>query len=584
VTGRAQQRGAALLALMLVLVLGASWILIDRMNRVSGEYAATERAHNARVLQRAKQALIGHAVMQAGKEFEDDPGRLVCPEAAGNIGGNSEGQSASTCAGHAVGRLPWRTLAIEKLLDASGEPLWYVVSSGWHLLGAGAGTTVINSDSVGQLNVDSVANDAVALIIAPGRAMNVVASAGCTARNQARITPDPSINPLDYVECYNAATGTFVTTGPTASFNDQVVKITAAELLPGIEAAIAPRIERKIVPELKTVYAAPSWGLAGSNVLYPFAATFATPSTSSMQGTVGNTTGLLPFNYSETSPGSGVACTPGAGVPRCSPSFVAWSGATLSAPSIYSPTCTPSATQIDCTYYYWCLLICPPTTTFNFTLTATAANVGMAMRTFNSTVSMTNINSAGRSVSGAMNADGSATVTLTGTMTADGSGGFLLPLLAQLTCLMTLLDLITNGCMPATISVPITLLADHRLLDTADLSTTTARDLGWFVRNKWHEVTYYAVATGYSPSTMPIQPSCTTGTTCLSVTNISPAGAQRAILILAGRSITGSRATLGDYLEFGNATAAFESQTPSLAMDAASKKPFNDRVVVLDSN
>jgi hypothetical protein len=59
------------------------------------------------------------------------------------------------------------------------------------------------------------------------------------------------------------------------------------------------------------------------------------------------------------------------------------------------------------------------------------------------------------------------------------------------------------------------------------------------------------------------------------------------MLILAGRSINGTTrpsATLANYLEFGNATAAFESQTVSRTVAAALKRPFNDRVLVVDSN
>lgn len=59
------------------------------------------------------------------------------------------------------------------------------------------------------------------------------------------------------VECENAtspADATFVSTGPSTSFNDQVVRITVADIMPAIEAAIASRVEREIVPILKRVY------------------------------------------------------------------------------------------------------------------------------------------------------------------------------------------------------------------------------------------------------------------------------------------------------------------------------------------
>ena len=121
---------------------------------------------------------------------ENNPGAFLCPEAAANIGTGNEGLAQSNCTLPAIGRLPWKTIGIEKLQDASGEPLWYVVANGW-AKPSSAANTIINSnctDSVsamtcwsGQLTVDGNANAAVALIIAPGQALNVQASTGCTA-------------------------------------------------------------------------------------------------------------------------------------------------------------------------------------------------------------------------------------------------------------------------------------------------------------------------------------------------------------------------------------------------------------------
>ncbi len=600
-TGAARrQRGQALLVMLLILALGASWFLVRRLDAVAGSFTATDRAHNAEVLNRAKQALIGYVAAQAAKSFEDNPGALPCPEhpwyinrtspddgmegtMGPAIGVSNPGGGTANCS--SIGRYPWRSIGTPMPVDAAGEPLWYVVGSTWRKTSTST-KTVINSNTAGDVTLDG--QSVVALIIAPGNVMNAAAGTtptgvGCAARNQARSSPlTYAVDPLDYIECYNSATLQFSATGSSAATNDQVVTVTVADLMPGIEAAVANRIEREIVPVIKSIYAAPSWGLTGSSILYPFAAPFADPSTSSMQGAAGTYGGLLPFSYAETTPGGGTACTPGVSAPRCSPSFVSWSSATLSAASIYSPNCTTTATQVDCTYYYWCLLVCPPTTTFNFTLTATASNVGMAMRTFNTAATMTNVSTTGRSASGVMNSNGSATVTLTGTMNASSSGTFLSSLLAQATCLLTLLDLLTYGCMPASISVPIALLADHPILDS-----TTATSYSWFVRNKWHELAYYALAPNYSPGVMPTQPSCTTGGNCLSVANVSPAGGQRAILILAGRSINGTArpsGTLANYLESGNATGSYTQLTVSAGEAVPVANRSNDRVIVAGSN
>ena len=385
-SGRAKrERGVALLALLAVVMLGASWFLVSQLNAESGGRSAAIKARNAAVLNKAKQALIGHVALQAVKAGENNPGRLACPEAAGNIGGTTEGGTAGNCtlpAVPAVGRFPWRTFGLDKLVDATGEPLWYVVSPGWALSNSTtpALTTYINSNSTGQLLVNArsvstlsrsaglatvvstahgfrtgdivkiagaipagynvaasvtvidantftylvdsalstpaagsikAGDAAVALIIAPGPAMNVAAGANCAARNQARSTPAPTINALDYLECYDAANGVFSTTAPGGSFNDQVLAITAADVMPAIEAAIAARIQREIIPPLGGVYLGTAWGLTGRERMFPFAAAFGDPSlaTTSFHGTPPATQGLLPFNYGE-------ACVP-ATEPRC---------------------------------------------------------------------------------------------------------------------------------------------------------------------------------------------------------------------------------------------------------------------------
>jgi len=303
----------ALLALLAVIMLGASWFLVRRLNAESGSLAAVKQARNAEVLNKAKQALIGYVAMQTANMGEDNPGALPCPEAAGYFDNPAqEGQSASSCSLPKVGRFPWRTIGTEKLVDSSGEPLWYVVSPGWALAST-SGNTNINSSTLGQLTVDGKANDSVALIIAPGPAFNVPACASIPAWNQVRPTsgtPDWR----NYLECENAtspADTTFVTGGASGSFNDQVMRVSAAEILGGIEAAIATRIKRQIAPVLSDVYLGTAWGLTGKERMFPFAATFADPSLSatSFKGAPPATQGLLPFNYGE-------ACNP-ATEPRC---------------------------------------------------------------------------------------------------------------------------------------------------------------------------------------------------------------------------------------------------------------------------
>src|SRR5204862_5972009 len=183
---------------------------------------------------------------------------------------------------------------------------------------------------------------------------------------------------------------TFATTGPTTSFNDQVVRITAADVMPGIEAEVASRVEAGIAPLLRGVYATSSWGanVSAGNPVYPFAAPFADPSlTASYQGNSASCTGgvckgLLPVMFSNA-PGTSTPCTPSAGSP-CDPAFVLWvsptapvfartGGAALGPPA---PTCSVPAATVDCTTFASGPLVGLPAPV-TFPLAATASKASM---------------------------------------------------------------------------------------------------------------------------------------------------------------------------------------------------------------
>ena len=564
--GLRSQAGAALLVMLAVLALGLSWFAVTRL-AAGANFLAAGRARNAEVLGRAKQALLGYVAQRAARSGENNPGRVPCPEAPGSAGGPNEGVAAGNCLLPAVGRLPWRTLGIEKVVDSAGEPLWYAVSPGWALVPPGTGTLTIHSETVGQLNVDGEANAAVALIIAPGPAFHVQAAAGCAARTQSRSALPPDVR--DYLECGNAnspADVNFATDGPAGSFNDQAVRVTPADLLPGIEAAIAHRMQREIVPLLKSVYASAAWGTSAANPLFPYAAPFADPATATYQGAEGTFRGLLPFTFSQQ------GCNP-ATDSRCSTSFVAWSTSAAYAPAVtLSGVATPlascpvvNASTIQCTGTY---VAAAPTVQLR--LTATANHVPMALRQFDAskvTVALRELSDpvwqiAPTTLSGQFNStDSTLTAAAVATVPAAPLASYVFEITAD-----------------------IRTFADHALLDPGTASST-----GWFVRNQWYRFTHYAIAPGHATSGATPRSCTDSPLTCLGVANVAPTGKQRAILILAGRALPGQARPSGDvadFLEFGNAAspAAFERQPASTAIAAPLKKPFNDRVIVVDAN
>ena len=556
-----KQRGAALLVMLTVLVLGVAWFGVSQLAATSN-FAAAARDRNADTLGRAKTALIGYVAQRAARSGENNPGRLPCPEAPGSAGGANEGVAAGNCTLPAIGRFPWRTLGIEKLVDAATEPLWYAVSPGWALVPPGTTTLTINPNSTGQLAVDGESNAAVALIIAPGAAFSVQAAPGCAARVQSRNALPPNVR--DYLECENATSPAdlqFASRGPAGSFNDQVVRITPADVMPAIEAAIAHRTEREIVPLLKGVYASAAWGTSTANPLFPYATPFSDPATSNYRGVSGILGGLLPLSFSQ-------GCS-SATDPRCSTTFVQWSPSapvvTLTGASTPSHTCpviTGSTIQCSGTYE-------AAGPSVQLRLAATATNVAMALRQFEPTKVAVRAREsfspawqpAAVALTGQFNSDGSATISATATVAAIPLSSYVFEMTAD-----------------------IGVLADHALLDASTVAPT-----GWFVRNQWHRLAYYRIAPAHAASA-PVPRACTeTPLTCLDVANLAPPGKQRAILILAGRALAGQSRPSGnvaDFLEFGNAASppAFERQPVSAAIAPALKKPFNDRLIVVDAN
>jgi len=593
------QRGLALLLLLVVVVLAFTYVLMSRLPLATLQ-TASKREYNAKVLNQAKQALIGWMVVNAAGT-DDNPGRLPCPEGAGYIGTDQEGVSAPTflpppyrnCT--TVGRLPWRTLGLDKLVDADAEPLWYAVSPGWSLQDSST-TLTINSDKRGQMTIDGVAapNDVVALIIAPGRAMTVQAAAGCTARTQARAAPAPTIDAADYIECFSAATPAFSTVGPTTSFNDQVLTVTTADLIPPLEAAIQQRMQSEIAPVLRTVYSSAAWGQTAANPVYPFAAQFDNPDPgpgNSYQANDGRYQGLLPFNCSKA------GC---ASDSRYSPTFVNWTSGGGPSISVTGPglvagggSCSLTGNQVQCTGTYIGL------GTVTFTITVRAVNVAMALRQLDSTgVTLTT----GSLLSlGTCSSPGTVT-GVSGTFRSDGG--------ADMTMRAQAPGLITGGlpitfCMTAQLGV----FADHPLLDRNDPTT------GWFVRNEWYRLVWYAAASRNTVDNLsggtPLgcipgpytPPPPATASQCLGFNGTQNI---RTLLVLAGRSLSNPagrpNGDLTDYLEHHNCGTVLGVCNPGTTFEQRAMRtdkvtlcpactppnnrsfyaPFNDRIVLVD--
>lgn len=566
------------MAMLAILVLGASWWLVSAVQNPVNR-TALERAQNARVLAEAKQAVLGWVAQNAADTTDWNPGKLPCPEALGNFQvppAAGEGVLQGFCAGAAtaVGRLPWKSLGIDKPYDASGEVLWYVVSPGWKRDNSTSPEPAlgINSNAKGQLTVDGVANAAVAAIVAPGRklAINPIASQsaqGCTATTQSRTT-FPPVDSTHYLDCQSigaASLRTAVADNATHEvFNDQVVLITAKEVMDAIEGAVAARLAASVAPQLDMIYNSATWGVSATTPIYPYPARFANDagtafSPESYKGrrfsndadTTGSVTqGLLPMTAQTCN-----TMTTG----RCDGTFVQWTLGTFSASqtggtaTTFSADCTSSnATQIRCVINYsqlLCLVWCDINATVS--VRGDARNVGKTMKTLNAsgaTATPTAPSTAGAfTASATLLADTAASARATWTVTLNGGSAGICGFLIAVLC---------SGS--AVITIPVSPgFQDHAFVNPA---TTDA--WYWFTANKWHEVTYYAVAPSHLPSAgthdcrlaPPPSPPTLNGESgdCLTILGGSFPPNLRGILVFAGRSLANAsrpNGNLSDLLE-----------------------------------
>ncbi|GMQ89454.1 MAG: hypothetical protein BMS9Abin09_0940 [Gammaproteobacteria bacterium] len=220
-----QQRGAALLILLTLVVLAAGYTLLKRLNQTPSDLSRA--GDTAVVLGEAKAALMGFALSSQVR-----PGVLPCPDNTANGG---DGNSALTCtgAGNVTFRLPWKTLGLPDLRDSSGERLWYAVDP---LFSGAAG---INSDTLATQTIDGGATRYVAVIIAPGKSLPGQSRSGSQQNNILR-----------YLEGDNANNDTVFVTAAAGNFNDQIIGITRDELMQVVER----RVLKEVSDSLNTYF------------------------------------------------------------------------------------------------------------------------------------------------------------------------------------------------------------------------------------------------------------------------------------------------------------------------------------------
>ncbi len=245
------QRGATLLAFMLILIVGISFVLVNKLNTNLIIVEGNQRTLFA--LKLAKEALIGYATTYPDNvNSAEGPGYLPCPDT------DKDGDAESNCSDSGnttIGRLPYKTLELTDIRDASGQELWYALSENFRY---GSNKLVpLNSESPASAGLTyNGIDDIVAVIIAPG------APVGAQSRNP---DEDSIIIEIDnYLEDDNSDLDTaFITiegrdTDDNIVFNDIVVFITRDELMRAVEKRVVGEV-KMMLTEYNSTYGAYPW-------------------------------------------------------------------------------------------------------------------------------------------------------------------------------------------------------------------------------------------------------------------------------------------------------------------------------------
>ena len=266
------QRGYGIAIILVVVTLATLAGLLTQLDAFSTARAINRDATVSEQIQTARDALLRYAANHphqqppppfvGGTWQPDRPGGLPCPD-------KDDDGLPDDCAvvANRIGRLPWIVLGLPNPALLKQTPLWYAVADGFYTQGTSGfttGTYAINSNSVGNLRLLQRGTTVVqssglaALIIAPGEPLP----------GQVRTGPVVALN---YLEGNNAlvtqpATPPFLANPnlagaqrfvdfdagePNTAFNDRVLAITSNEIFDVVEAVIERRLALEVVPEIR---------------------------------------------------------------------------------------------------------------------------------------------------------------------------------------------------------------------------------------------------------------------------------------------------------------------------------------------
>lgn len=244
------QRGFTLVLLSTVFAVVLLGVFVSVISMRSAQQIAEERTTTALGL--ARDALTAYAATHPTL-----PGRLPCPDSDGDGVANTPCGAAGT---NAIGRLPWKTLGLPDLREASGECLWYAVSGNFREDASGP----INSDSTGNFEIRddpaitepatvkyitgaTAQTRAIAIVFAPGPVLDTQNRVGggsvCGTLNTAADFLDTKYG-VNNAAPAASGVATFVGGMAKDDFNDRLVYITPTQFFPSVERRVAGELKK----------------------------------------------------------------------------------------------------------------------------------------------------------------------------------------------------------------------------------------------------------------------------------------------------------------------------------------------------
>ena len=220
------QRGQAMLLVVMLLGMATALLVYGMVD--TNSLALRRDKDVAAAFAQAKQALIGRAVAD-----DTRPGSLPCPDTDND--GSAELFVGNDCPSY-IGRLPWKTLGLPDLRDDAGERLWYALAPAFR---DDSSAGLLDNDTKGSITVYQ--NSTSTLLTA--QAVAVIFAPGPVVAGQIRDAANAN-NPANYLDTTGGvnntiAAGPFISAQASSTFNDRLLAVTTAHLMPVVEIRVA---------------------------------------------------------------------------------------------------------------------------------------------------------------------------------------------------------------------------------------------------------------------------------------------------------------------------------------------------------